>query len=282
MTDAADRFSQALALLDERGPDWLAAVATRQSRRAFDGVALQGEALDRVSSACERFLPYEDARTVLVREPATDIFRGAIGSYGKVKGAPHVLVFIGDERSAFADQHVGYTGEGVVLEATALGLDTCWVAGFFDPKAAARLVTLSPGERIYAVSPLGQSPETISLAERGMRGMAGAHKRKVLATIAPGSSVDDGWPQWARAAVETARLAPSAVNRQPWRFRMENGALVISKDGAAEMPKVTKRLDCGIAMLHAEIGARASGVSGEWADVFDGLDVARFVPTTSR
>jgi len=281
MPDAADQSMQSRDFLVTRVPDWLAAVATRQSRRAFDGSRLPSETLDTVSSACERFNPYPDARVVLIREPATDIFRGAIGSYGKVKGAPHVLVFIGDGRSPFADQHIGYAGEGVVLEAAALGLDTCWVAGFFDPKAAAQLVTLSPGERIYAVSPLGHSPETISLAERGMRSMAGAHKRKVLATIAPGAGAAEGWPQWARAAVETARLAPSAVNRQPWRFRMEDGALVIAKDGAAEMPKVTKRLDCGIAMLHAEIGARASGVSGNWTDVEEGLDVARFVPAAS-
>jgi len=281
MPDTADQSPQSLDFLVTRGADWLASVATRHSRRSFDGSRLPNETLDAVLSACERFTPYPDARMVLVREPATDIFRGAIGSYGKVKGAPHVLVFVGDERSPFADQHVGYTGEGVILEAAALGLDTCWVAGFFDPKAAAQLVTLSPGERIYAVSPLGHSPETISLSERGMRGLAGAHKRKVLATIAPGAGSDEGWPQWARAAVETARLAPSAVNRQPWRFRMESGALVISKDGAAEMPKVTKRLDCGIAMLHAEIGARASGVSGRWTDLEEGLDVARFVPATS-
>ena len=97
----------------------------------------------------------------------------------------------------------------------------------------------------------------VGLTERVMQGMAGAHNRKSVAVLAPG--IGDGWPDWAVAAVETARLAPSAVNRQPWRFRMDAGALVIARDGAMETPKVTKRLDCGIAMLHAELGARAAG-----------------------
>ena len=281
MPDTAARSSASLEMLAERNADWLAAVATRRSRRAFDGIAVRGEAFEAMRSACERFRPYPDARVALVRAPAVDIFRGVIGSYGKVKGAPHVLVFVGDERAHFVDQHLGYAGEGIVLEAAALGLDTCWVAGFFDPKAATELVKLAPGERIYAVSPLGHSPETMGLAERGMRGIAGAHKRKAFVIVAPGASEAAGWPRWAVGAVETARLAPSAVNRQPWRFRMEDGALVIAKDGASEMPKVTKRLDCGIAMLHAEIGALASGVAGEWTDLAEGLDVARFVPTTS-
>ena len=81
------------------------------------------------------------------------------------------------------------------------------------------------------------------------------------------------------AAVETARLAPSAVNRQPWRFRFDAGALVIARDNAVEFPRVSKRLDCGIAMLHAELGARATGVHGAWRDLSIGLDVARFVTT---
>jgi len=78
--------------------------------------------------------------------------------------------------------------------------------------------------------------------------------------------------------VETARLAPSAINRQPWRFRLDGDSLVIAQDNAFETPKVTKRLDCGIAMLHAHLGAVAEGVVGAWTDLEGGLDVARFTP----
>jgi hypothetical protein len=30
-------------------------------------------------------------------------------------------------KSAHVQEYVGYTGQGLILEATALGLDTCWV-----------------------------------------------------------------------------------------------------------------------------------------------------------
>jgi hypothetical protein len=109
-----------------------------------------------------------------------------------------------------------------------------------------------------------------------MEGMAGAHQRKPVEQLAPGIA-QGGWPEWAVAAVETARLAPSAVNRQPWRFRLDEGSLVIAKDSPFETPKVTKRLDIGIAMLHAELAADAYGVTGTWSDL-DGNDVARFDP----
>ena len=264
--------------LAEHGPGWLAAVARRRSRRAYDGRAADTAKLDALEAVCEGFRPYPDARSVLVRAPGVDVFTGVIGSYGKVTNAPHVLLFIGVEDSEFCDQHVGYVGEAAILEATELGLDTCWVGGFFSPARTKKLARLGPGERVLAISPVGHAVGGLGMAERGMRRMAGSHRRRSVTELAPDAD-RGGWPDWAVAAVETVRLAPSAVNRQPWRFRFDSGALVISRDNHMEFPRVTKRLDCGIAMLHAELGARASGVDGAWRDLSTGLDVARFVTT---
>jgi len=260
----------------ERAPEWLAAVAGRRSRRSFDGLAADTTLLLAIEDLCTRFRPHADARVELVTDPAVDIFKGIIGGYGKVTDAPHALLFIADTRAPFADQHLGYTGQAIVLDATARGLATCWIGGFFDPKKAASLVDLAPGERVVAASPLGTALAHATSTERTMTGMAGSHGRKPLEVIAPDRT--DGWPAWAVGALETARLAPSAVNRQPWRFRWDDG-LVVSVNGRLESPKVTKRLDCGIAMLHVEIAALSYGVTGVWNDLSAGLDVARFVPT---
>ncbi|KKL04715.1 hypothetical protein LCGC14_2613280, partial [marine sediment metagenome] len=50
--------------------------------------------------------------------------------------------------SASVQEEVGYTGEGVILEATALGLNTCWVGGFFKSKSVASLVEIKSNERV--------------------------------------------------------------------------------------------------------------------------------------
>lgn len=265
---------------DPRHADWLAAVARRHSRRAFASIPAPVDALDAVEAACAGFRPFHDARTVLVRSPSIEVFTGIVGSYGKVTGARHALLFIGDTSSPFAQQHVGYTGEAVVLEATVQSLSTCWVGGFFDPKRAATLVTLAPHERILAVSPVGIAASRTTSTERTMKSMARSSARKPLDVIAPGDR--SAWPVWAVAAIETARLAPSAVNRQPWRFRFEDGGLVVSANNRFETPKVTKRLDCGIAMLHVELAALAYGFEGSWTEYADGLDVARFDPAGGR
>jgi hypothetical protein len=72
------------------------------------------------------------------------------------------------------------------------------------------------------------------------------------------------WPKWARTAVEAARLAPSATNRQPWNFNIEHDSITLSVNNTGMEFNVSKRLDCGIAMLHIELGALNCGIQGGW------------------
>jgi len=241
---------------------WMNAAARRVSRRAYAPTPASAEALDALEDRCRAFRPFADARVEFVRDPTSDVFTGIIGSYGKITGAPHVLLFIGGASSE-SDLHVGYTGEAIVLEATALGLATCWVGGFFSARKARRMVDLAAGERILAVSPVGIALEDVSGQENLMRSLAHAKTRKPLVLIAPGSET---WSDWAAHAAESARRAPSAMNRQPWRFAYDGDGLVLSLAPGFETPRVTKRLDCGIAMLHAELGARHAGCLGEWVE----------------
>ena len=77
-------------------------------------------------------------------------------------------------------------------------------------------------------------------------------------------------------ALEAAKLAPSAVNRQPWRFKIGDKKITIELDSKEKNEKRSKNLDCGIAMLHLELGALKAGISGSW-QYLKGKEVARFV-----
>jgi len=88
-----------------------------------------------------------------------------------------------------------------------------------------------------------------------MSGVVKARRRKPLNMLVSGA-ID---APWMAAALEAARLAPSARNRQPWRFRLERGAVIIAADRASIPSAISKRLDCGIAMLHFELGRGPAG-----------------------
>jgi len=263
-----------LSLPDAPVDRWLEAARERRSRRSFDGSRVGEELLAALQESCERVRPAPGARAVLAPSVSEDLFRGIVGSYGRITGASSALLFVGSADSRQALPAVGYTGEAIILEATALGLGTCWVGGMFDGGLARTTAGVADGEKVFSVSPVGQPMQKVSNTERLVYGMRRPKPRRPVEHIAPDLH-DRGWPTWARPGVESARIAPSASNRQPWRFRAEGGAIVISFDGP-DTPIVSKRLDCGIAMLHFELAVRAAGASGSWELLDHRSDVARF------
>jgi len=259
---------------------WYGAIAVRRSRRKYKSEPIDSKKIERLEEVCRMFRPFPDTRAVLVKEPSEDVFKGFIGAYGKVDNAPCYIAFIADMRSPRVQPCTGYTGEAVILEATTLGLATCWIGGFFRPDLVHAHLGLLETERVLSVTPVGIASEDWSFQEKLLTAFGANHKRKSLDELVSGEITHE----WQRTALESARLAPSAVNRQPWRFKVEDSSISVEMDNLKDNYKVSKRLDCGIAMLHLEIGARKAGVKGEWIfpvqkteDDIEPGHIARFV-----
>ena len=105
--------------------------------------------------------------------------------------------------------------------------------------------------------------------------MVSSKKRKDLDELCMGG-FDKSWPQWIKTALECGRLAPSAINRQPWRFKIKGESITVVVDGTSRFSSiVSEQLDCGIAMLHIEVGAFYEGIKGNWV-YLDYPEIARF------
>ncbi|MFC1971754.1 nitroreductase family protein [Chloroflexota bacterium] len=242
---------------------WHRVIKPRRSRRQFEPRPLESKLLGHINSICNDFRPFSDARAVFVTDNPETVFKGAIGPYGKVKNAPAFVAFIGNTESSNAQEHVGYTGESIILEAEAMNLATCWVAGFFRRKVVESLINISKNERVMAVAPIGYATKVQSIEERIMTGFGITHRRKKLSGLVTGL-VESKWPQWIKLSLEAARLAPSAVNRQPWRFHIEPDSITVSVNVMKREYGISKRLCCGIAMLHIETAAFNCGIKGHW------------------
>jgi hypothetical protein len=255
---------------------WHAAIAVRRSRRRYNRIPLEPEQLAQLKTVCREFRPYPQARADLITESPDEVLRGIVASYGKIKGAQALIAFIGDIDDSYVNEKIGYTGEGIVLEATAMGLGTCWVGGsmFFRRGLAESIVGAGKTERVFAVTPVGYAVSEFSLGERVQTAFGMFHRRKPLAESISGLD-EKQWPDWIRSALEAARIAPSAVNRQPWRFYVEPNSITISVDSSLLEWGISKRMDCGIAMLHIEAAALDSGVKGRW-ELLEAPQVARF------
>lgn len=248
---------------------WYQAIFQRHSRRQFNNKPLPEETVKNLFMVQEELNAHLlGARVVFKNQDPDTIFSGIIGSYGKIKSAPTYAVFIGDMRDPNVQEKVGYLGELFILEATAMGLATCWVGGFFSPETVAQKVKIETYEKVLSVTPVGFVDHSYSFTEKMMSGMVGSKKRKPLNELCLTDELSQ-WPVWIKSALEAARLAPSAVNRQPWRFSVDNNSIKVSEDsekGIADKSKsnISKRLDCGIALAHIEIAALKNGINGEW------------------
>ena len=179
----------------------LQAVPRRRARRSYTGEPVPERDLAELAAFAKQWQPWPGARCAVIAEAPPALFMGVIGAYGGISASPSALAFIGSGPA----EAVGYCGEAMVLEATARGLGTCWVAGVFRPGVVEALVPVSAEERVFAVSALGHAMASPSTRERLLFGAGRAKKRRPLEEIAHGQ---DGWPAWARSAVTAAQIAP--------------------------------------------------------------------------
>ena len=188
---------------------WYPAIEKRRSRRRFDASRpIESDKLSDLDTVCKRFMPFPNVRSYLVAESVKDVFKGIVGSYGKVKGAPAFIAFIGKMDSDFVQEEVGYTAEGIMIEATSLSLNTCWVAGFFKPESVASLVEIKSNERVLAVTPVGYAKRFESLEEKLMTSFGRTHRRLPISKLTGGLGHNE-LPEWARTS--TAATHPASI-----------------------------------------------------------------------
>lgn len=248
--------------------DALAAIHQRVSVHSYTDRPVDQALLERLLDFADSAEPLTETppRIGLVSgvERVERVLTFMVGSYGLVQNAPHLLVGILPTESDGARIDLGFVLEKVVLEATRLGLGTCWITGTYDADKAGDAAALEPGEVAAAVCALGHPTEEGygRLHNRIIRRLAGGHRRKPLSDIVFSQRWGEPWsPEDADPALVSvlkhARLAPSAKNAQPWRFIVETGRITL----AVVKPRF---IDAGIVMAHVTLASRAAEREGQW------------------
>jgi nitroreductase len=199
-----------------------------------------------------------------------------LGTYGFIKGATAFM--LGVVRPGAQDmEDYGYLLERAVLEATDLGLGTCWLGGTFSRSSFARKINAGRHEVIPAVAALGYPAEDSRNGR--LRRQVGAERRLPPADLFfdghPGAPLDPTSAGDLSPVLEAVRWAPSASNKQPWRLIRTDAAThfyLQRTRGYGKGPLMSllrmadlQRVDMGIAMCHFDLAAREAGIDGHWA-----------------
>jgi len=191
-----------------------------------------------------------------------------LGTYGIIKGAStYIGVTVPDEE--YAPEAVGYDFEKIVLYAQSLGLGTCWLGGTFNRNGFTKAMDIKENELFPILSPIGYPAGKLSLTERIMRKAVKADDRlpwdNMFFLNDFNTPLHEGDAGELNYPLEMVRLAPSAVNRQPWRIVVCDGCVHFYEKhfspvepGSVDM----HRIDVGIAICHFHLAAEEQGMTG--------------------
>lgn len=169
-----------------------------------------------------------------------ECFNSRMAHYGKFENCNNYIAMVG-KKAPDLEERCGYYGELLVLKAQELGLKTCWVALTHGKSKAA----VGAGEKEVIIISLGYG-KTQGVAHRGK-------------TASDVSNFTSDTPEWYKRGIESALLAPTAINQQKFRFE-QNGNRVTAKAG---LIGTCLKIDLGIVKCHFEIGAGKENF--EWA-----------------
>ncbi len=230
--------------------EYLSAMKKRCSRRKYTNRPIDSKYVQQLEDSIALYNKESGLNIKLVIGSGAELFSGFRKSYGLFVGVQNYIAMIGSKTLLNRMEKVGRFGEKIILEATAMGLSTCWVGTSYDKNAAKELC--EGNEELDCVIAVGYSDEKHSLKERMMEYGTHRQNKSKEALI----EAEEHVPEWFKQGMDAVYLAPTARNLRPFVFEYKDGQVTAS----TTVPTETAMIDLGIAKLHFELGARV----GSW------------------
>lgn len=251
----------------------------RYSCRSFDGSFLDVEQRTRLLAAINALNRVTPPGLRLALLDAAALRRENLfstGTYGMIRRPVAYLAGVSAPKEINDWIEFGRAMQSLIMLATWLGIDSCWIGGVFDRRTFSRVLDLAAEEKVPAVAALGIAARRRTLRDRLVRrGSGGDHRRPF------GELFFDG--EWGRPLEPSAsprvaplldnlRRAPSASNRQPWRAVVHDHEIDLYLLRTPGYQRLTPRVDLqavdmGIAAAHLEWSAREKKLDLCWSEV---------------
>jgi len=213
--------------------DIMTAIKERHSVRDYTDKVIEVETAEKLREKIEE-LNERSGLNMQIMLNEKGGFGNFVVKYGLIKNVKNYIAVVG-KKGENLDETAGYYGEELVIYAQRLGLNTCWVGvPFIRDKCACEI---GKDEKLVCVIAIGYG------ANQGFQ-----HKNKPFEKLC---KVDGQMPDWFKAGVECAMMAPTAMNQQKFLFELVDENMVSAKALAGPFSKV----DLGIVKYHFEIGA---------------------------
>ena len=206
----------------------------RRSIRKFKNEPLEEAQLTSISSFMKELKPMRDG----IKTELYILKKEDIKSRLAVKAPCFIAIYSEDKEDYLVN--AGFMLQQLDLYLASIGLGSCW-QGLAKPKKNSER---GVGLRYVIMLAFGRSSEPINMD------MNACPKRRPIEDISNAKGMDE--------IIEPARIAPSAMNTQPWYFTGENGRVDVYCKTSLMHGNMDK-VSVGIAICHMYIAAEHFG-----------------------
>lgn len=231
------------------------AIYCRKSVRKYKDKEIPEHILEKISKISNEIEGYHEGLEVKVNivddyEKIQKVFPGYLGNYGKVK-SPYYIIITSENKEGYLE-NVGYVFEKVILKLTEMGLGSCWIGIPFKKEVIEKIVDIKKNHIPVLLIAFGYCSESVDLYRKSVE----EFRRKNINELVEGK-IEGIWQK----VLQAARLSPSAINSQPWRFVIDKKYLHIycimrSNPITKKLYDNLNKIDIGIALSHIDIALK--------------------------
>jgi nitroreductase len=187
---------------------------------------------------------FDDIEVEVIRKNRDEVYeqlKDSAGYNNRMIEAPHYLVFLSEEKDYYIE-NAGYRVQDLMLKAWSLGIASCWIT-FGDGEEIKKKIGIDSDKKLAALIALGyENPQSKVLYEKGKYNTSSnvlviednTSERLGIRDLVftnewgekadPDELVNYGLLEGFFYGI----LAPSYKNRQPWRFIVDRGTVVLA------------------------------------------------------
>lgn len=250
--------------------DYSAMIQARKSVRAFLDTPVPDASLEALNryfeSDCKKLIPSLDVELQIFENDVKELLEGTAGYSEYTVGAPCYFAILSDDQE-YAVENAGFMAEDLILKLTEQNLDSCWLT-FQDGEAVKKALSIPSPKKLCALVAFGYGRKTSKKIRLNVQNRSKVDVERLRTYYAPKLGIEDlvYAENWGRSeglydligdmnstlwrAFYAASLAPSYLNRQPYRFVVRGGTVILVSLEEADTDQDSKKLNLGIVMLH--------------------------------
>jgi len=258
--------------------NYAALIENRKSVRAFTDKRVPNSQLVELETFyyqnVKRLIPDIKTELLFFNDYSKEALEGAAGYNSFLVGAPQYLVLL-SEKHELAHLNAGYIMQDLLLKATDMGLDSCWLT-FTDSDAVKEAIGIVTDLQVVALAAFGYGVKTTKRLRLNIRSMSNIDISAKRRYAEPKRSIYDMafLNEWGNThklddhigffdnvlweALHAASLSPSYLNRQAYGFLLKDSHVHLVRRPDDYTTELDGQLSLGIALLHF------SAVASEW------------------